>query len=451
MASTPLSLLGRTRPGYEKYWPVSGSRQGSAIRNVSQRQLFNIMADNVNQAKTADQDITALRSAIVSGDHELLRLRADAMSFARELETKKQLSLQLLCASRVCSIPLTTARGAQSQRVHSVKPPPSSTAPTPTPTATPHGAVHQLPPMEAATRVSTNTLAAPAQSRGSATPRADPPTASAAPANDDRERIDMTGCGLVGLPGGMLVCAFPLRSSCTTLILASNPNLGIYGIDHVITSLWPSLRILDLTDVGLQGEIGGTWVGKVLLALPTLRSLSVYCNALSDDGLSATFNTLAATATLPLQSLDLGRVGLKEHAGGSAVAHVCSKLPHLDTLSLRGNTEFQGCGVGLILERLRALAHIDSTPKTIRTLDLSACGIIKHRGGDVIGKLAAYVQCVRLNVSDNALGDLGLQAIARELQMGGHMLNALQADTCDSTFFNGGTEKKLVCVRDKYE
>eukprot|EP00397_Hematodinium_sp_SG-2012_P063497 GEMP01087810.1.p1 GENE.GEMP01087810.1~~GEMP01087810.1.p1 ORF type:complete len:190 (+),score=28.54 GEMP01087810.1:259-828(+) len=66
-------------------------------------------------------------------------------------------------------------------------------------------------------------------------------------------------------------------------------------------------------------------------------------------------------------------------------------------------------------------------------LDLSACGIIKHIGGDVIGKLAAYVQCVRLNVSDNALGDLGLQAIARELQMGGHMLNALQADTCDLT------------------
>nr|XP_049616912.1 NACHT, LRR and PYD domains-containing protein 12 isoform X4 [Syngnathus scovelli] len=230
-------------------------------------------------------------------------------------------------------------------------------------------------------------------------------------------------CNLSEKSCEVLASVLSLSRTLRQLDLSRN-NLGDDGLEALAAGLAKpqcTLQVLRLSH-GKLSKKSCNALASVLSSCCSLRKLDLSWNDLGDDGLEA----LAAGLAKPqctLQVLELENCNLSEKSG-EALASVLSSSRTLRELDLSHND--------LGDDGLEALAAGLAKPQcTLQVLKLLRCDLSKKSCEALASVLSSSRTLRELDLSNNDLGDDGLEALAAGLAKSQCTLQVLKLMSCD--------------------
>ena len=165
---------------------------------------------------------------------------------------------------------------------------------------------------------------------------------------------------------------------------------------------WVNLHTLNLSRNKIDSD-GSQVLSKVLVHCKNLRCLDLTRNGIGDDGAVALAEGLKDLTSL----LEL-RLGLNEITSQGALALVeVLKYNHLQHLDLSENS------IGP--ESMAALVDVICAD-SLQILDLSMCGLLLDGAVSLSAGLKSCRQLVKLDISDNNIGPLGMWCLAEGIK-----------------------------------
>ena len=165
---------------------------------------------------------------------------------------------------------------------------------------------------------------------------------------------------------------------------------------------WVNLHTLNLS-YNMIGSDGALVLSKVLVLCKNLRCLDLTWNGIGDDGAVALAEGLKDLTSLLELRLSYNKITSQ---GALALVEVL-KYNHLQLLDLSDNI------IGP--ESMAALVDVICAD-SLQTLDLRRCGLLLDDAGSLSAGLQSCRQLVKLDISKNNIGSLGMMCLAEGLK-----------------------------------
>ncbi|XP_059818694.1 NACHT, LRR and PYD domains-containing protein 3-like isoform X1 [Hypanus sabinus] len=222
------------------------------------------------------------------------------------------------------------------------------------------------------------------------------------------QKLWLWNVGLTDSAAGDLASALSRNPSLMVLSLNDN-KLGDAGVKLVSAALLKSgckLQELGLWNVGLT-DSGAKDLASALSMNPSLTELNLNDNKLGDSGVKLVSAALK-NSKCKIQKLWLRNVGLTS-SGAKDLATTLRRNPSLMELNLGGN-KLGDSGVKLVSAALR------NSGCKIQKLWLYDVGLTDSGAEELVSALSANPSLTELDLSNNKLGDSGVELVSAALR-----------------------------------
>ncbi|XP_006877048.1 PREDICTED: ribonuclease inhibitor [Chrysochloris asiatica] len=239
------------------------------------------------------------------------------------------------------------------------------------------------------------------------------------------ERVQLEFCNLNAQGCEMLAGVLQARASLKELVLSNN-ELGQAGVQALCRGLLAAaapLEILKLSSCGVTAA-NCKELCSIVATKHCLRELDLGDNQLGDEGLATLCPGLLSPSSR-LRTLWIWECGFSAE-GCKSLSGILRAKESLRELSLAGN-ELGDQGAKLLCEALREPAC------RLESLWVKSCGLTDACCQDFSTMLAQNRRLQELQLSNNKLGDLGVQLLCQGLGQPGTTLRALWLGDCEVT------------------